>query len=622
MFVPPNFRLGYACICTELRKKGIFSSRTLRLATLESKGISYAQELATQNLKDLKSMLEWNKQHNISFMRLSSEIFPFATHEKFGYSLDFADNLLKDIGNYAKENNMRLTMHPAQFNVLSSPSEKVIKNTIKDLDHHCEILDKMGLDHNSVLIIHGGGVYGNKKESLNRLKQNFKLLSENTQKRLVLENCEISYTVEELLPISEELQIPLVLDFHHDDLKNSSQPISFFFERVFKVWNDRGIKPKIHVSNSIPNLPTNASMTQKRKHSDYIYFFHEELLKIKFPIDVMLECKMKEQSILQFQQIETQKTSQSQIIEIKSNEIKQEIETQKTSQPQIVEIELNEKEVVMIQKHVRGYLVRKNMLIPDSCYQTKVWRQCKDWYKNGKSNECEKYQINTIEKIINNKLKNKKDISKKDISKKDNIQQLFNKSIYKNWIKLLPINKTIKLEDYNRKEYFTHVADIKLDNDIFTSGKNIGNKKRNTVIKFEPQIPNNELNEKTSEWLYLLVVNGYIVKIGGTRTGLKNRITSYLCGHHIKERGKSGDCSKTNAFIYNTFEFYLNLGCDIKMYGYKLPKTEFNVEIFTNKVKVIAQTYHAYESTFLEDYNKNYNHYPILSENCDPSYKF
>lgn len=64
-----------------------------------------------------------------------------------------------------------------------------------------------------------------------------------------------------------------------------------------------------------------------------------------------------------------------------------------------------EKEVVMIQKHIRGYLVRKNMLIPDSCYQTKIWRQCKDWYKNGKSNECEKYQINMIEKIINKKLK-------------------------------------------------------------------------------------------------------------------------------------------------------------------------------------------------------------------------
>jgi hypothetical protein len=64
-----------------------------------------------------------------------------------------------------------------------------------------------------------------------------------------------------------------------------------------------------------------------------------------------------------------------------------------------------EKEVIIIQKYIRRFLVRKRILIPDSYYQTKIWRKCKYWYKNGKSNECEKYQINMIEKIINNKLK-------------------------------------------------------------------------------------------------------------------------------------------------------------------------------------------------------------------------
>jgi len=299
---PQNFRLGYACICTELRKQNVFSSRTLRLNTLKAKSNSIAKELATQNLKDLLTMLKWNKKNDIYFMRLSSEIFPFATHDEYGYSLDFADSLLKEIGLYAKKNNMRLTMHPAQFNVLSSPSEKVIQNTIKDLNHHCNILDRMELDHHSVMIIHGGGVYGNKEASLERLKQNFKRLSENTQKRLVLENCEMSYKVEDLLPISEELEIPIVLDFHHDDLNGSSEPISKYYDRIFAIWNKRGIKPKVHVSNSIPGLANDSPITIKRKHSDYIYFFHEELLKIKFPIDVMLECKMKEQSIFQLRE--------------------------------------------------------------------------------------------------------------------------------------------------------------------------------------------------------------------------------------------------------------------------------------------------------------------------------
>jgi hypothetical protein len=159
-----------------------------------------------------------------------------------------------------------------------------------------------------------------------------------------------------------------------------------------------------------------------------------------------------------------------------------------------------------------------------------------------------------------------------------------------------------------------------LDNEFFTTETKQGQKKRNTLIQFIPKISNEEFNKK-NEWLYLLIINGRIVKIGGTRTGLKGRVVSYLCGHHIEERGKSGDCSKTNGFIYNTFEFYLQLGCKIEMYGYKLPKTQITIEIFEKKTNITAQTYHAYESTFLEDYKKIYNEYPILSDNCDPDYK-
>jgi hypothetical protein len=42
--------------------------------------------------------------------------------------------------------------------------------------------------------------------------------------------------------------------------------------------------------------------------------------------------------------------------------------------------------------------------ITSSVYQTKEWRKSRTWYKNGKSNECEKYQINLIESIIKLKL--------------------------------------------------------------------------------------------------------------------------------------------------------------------------------------------------------------------------
>ena len=207
-----------------------------------------------------------------------------------------------------------------------------------------------------------------------------------------------------------------------------------------------------------------------------------------------------------------------------------------------------------------------------------------------------------------------------DISGLVNSNELYESSPIKKWIKLIPIDKTILLDDYNRKEYFVPVADIVLDCEVAFAGKNQGNKKRKTLIQFIPKI-SNEIFCKKTEWLYLLVINDRIVKIGGTRTGLKGRVASYLCGHHIEERGKSGDCSKTNGFIYNTFEFYLQLGCKIQMFGYELPKTEITIEIFGKETKITAQTFHAYESTFLEDYKKNYNDYPILSDNCDPDYK-
>ena len=203
-----------------------------------------------------------------------------------------------------------------------------------------------------------------------------------------------------------------------------------------------------------------------------------------------------------------------------------------------------------------------------------------------------------------------------DVSGVENVNEQYESSLTKKWIKLISLDKTIPFDSYNRKDYFVPVADIVLDSELSATGT----KKRNTLIQFIPKI-SNEAFKKKNEWLYLLIINGNIVKIGGTRTGLKGRVASYLCGHHIEERGKSGDCSKTNGFIYNTFAFYLQLGCKIEMYGYELPKTEITIDIFGKATKITAQTYHAYESTFLEDYKKNYKEYPILCDNCDPDYK-
>ena len=289
-----NYNLGYACINTLLRKKDVFMSRTCRLETMLRKGHDYVKDLSIKNLLDLKLILQYNIYNDIYLFRLSSEIFPFASHSDYGYDISYAKDILKEIGDYAKMNKIRLTFHPGQYNVLSSINETIIENTTRDLVLHAKILDLMGLDNNSVIVVHAGGVYNNKKEALYRIENNINNLPVSVKNRLVLENCEMCYCVEDLLPISKKLLIPIVVDFHHDEIYRSSEDIEFYLNEIFEIWDKRGIKPKVHISNSVPGINELDNKTKRRKHSDLIYRLHTGLLSIKRPVDVMVEAKGKE----------------------------------------------------------------------------------------------------------------------------------------------------------------------------------------------------------------------------------------------------------------------------------------------------------------------------------------
>jgi dimeric dUTPase (all-alpha-NTP-PPase superfamily) len=204
-----------------------------------------------------------------------------------------------------------------------------------------------------------------------------------------------------------------------------------------------------------------------------------------------------------------------------------------------------------------------------------------------------------------------------DVSGIDDVAECNSASVFKSWIKLVSIDASVLFDEYTRRSSFAHVASICMDNEIKAATLQ---KKRNTLIRFVAKISSVKFAEK-AEWLYIITINGRIVKLGGTRTGLKNRAASYLCGHHTRDRGKSGDCSKTNAFVYNTVLFYLSLGCHVEMYGYKLPIANHSIDIFGETENVSVQTYHVYESKFLEDIRTRYFAYPVLNDNCDPVYR-
>ena len=206
-----------------------------------------------------------------------------------------------------------------------------------------------------------------------------------------------------------------------------------------------------------------------------------------------------------------------------------------------------------------------------------------------------------------------------DISGRVDADTLRKASPYSYWLKPIDTDKTIALADYDLVDKFRQVAIVGVDDEMHATIPD--KKKRQTVIRFNPTIPVEEF-AKSAEWIYLFVINGRIVKIGGTRDGLKGRIGSYMCGHHVPQRGKSGDCSKTNGFIYNTFDFYLSIGCTIEMYGYEIPKVELVLpDVFGRTIRDGAQVFHIYESVALNSFHQKYGFNPILSENGDPKYR-
>ena len=79
-----------------------------------------------------------------------------------------------------------------------SAHQRAYEQTLKDLDYHATVFDLMKMGKDSVMVIHGGGVYKDKEGTLQRWCENYRKLSEKIKDRLVLENCEKSYSIIEV----------------------------------------------------------------------------------------------------------------------------------------------------------------------------------------------------------------------------------------------------------------------------------------------------------------------------------------------------------------------------------------------------------------------------------------
>ena len=295
-------QLGLCCMNTTLKKEKapVYCSRRIIMRIIDERGIDELKQRVIKNLQDLLKMIDWNEENGIKVFRLSSELFPHKTNPKvMDYDYDFAIDLLKQIGEKAMKYNHRLTFHPGQYNVLASNTKKTYHQTIKNLTYHNEVFELMGMGKESVMVIHGGGVYGEKEKTKLRWCENYRKLEKNLQDRLVLENCEKSYSIEDCLEMNKICGVPIVFDTHHFECYKLLHPNEIFkdpkeyIKDILDTWKQKNIKPKFHVSEQ--------GSGKIGHHSDYIEIIPQYLLEIPekygVEIDIMIEAKMKELSI-------------------------------------------------------------------------------------------------------------------------------------------------------------------------------------------------------------------------------------------------------------------------------------------------------------------------------------
>ena len=307
--------LGYACINTVLntlpKSRRVTTNRSMVKRTFKERGLPYASELALQNCKDLLTVLKWNHANGIHFFRLSSDLFPWSSEYNISDLPDYDDICLalQEAGDFVHDNGHRITTHPGPFNVLGSPKEDVVIKTIKELNTHSEIFDMMGLPDSpyAKINIHVGGTYGGDfAGTAERWCRNFFKLSVNCQNRLTVENDDKAsmWSTRHLYDyIHKVIHIPIVFDYHHHKFCTGGQTEQEALELAMSTWH--GVTPVVHYSQD-RSVEHNDPKIRPQAHSDSYWTAIETY---GHDIDVMLECKHKEQGLFKMRQLLEEKVS-------------------------------------------------------------------------------------------------------------------------------------------------------------------------------------------------------------------------------------------------------------------------------------------------------------------------
>jgi UV DNA damage endonuclease len=223
------------------------------------------------SLECVDLILDYLAEVEIDMYRLSSDLAPYATHPdmpQFHGMVAESDAELAAFGRKARALDIRLSFHPSQFVLLNSPDPALTTKSVWDLSSQAEMLDRMELGPEAVVVTHVGGVYDDRERSRARWIEGYDKCPEHVRRRLVLENDDIRFSAADVLWIHERCGVPLIFDYqHYWCLNPEGLELRSVLERFVRSWAE-GVRPKIHFSSPRTELrEVKRKVTEKERQA-------------------------------------------------------------------------------------------------------------------------------------------------------------------------------------------------------------------------------------------------------------------------------------------------------------------------------------------------------------------
>ena len=273
-----------------------------------------------RSLELLEGVFEHLEANAIRMYRLSSATVPYGTHPDLP-ALDYRRQIeacsaeLAVLGARARAACLRLSTHPGQYTVLSTPDPELARKSSLDLEQDALLLDAMGMGPEAVVVVHAGGAYGDARAALDRWARAYEALSEGARRRVVVEHDERVFSLDDVLVLHRRTGVRVVFDLHHHRLNRGARPpedVAGGLADAYATWPE-GVRPKAHLSSPRTELRTvRRRRPGSRKaeetlvpplleqHADFVspWELAALLRAAPGPLDVMLEAKAKDLALL------------------------------------------------------------------------------------------------------------------------------------------------------------------------------------------------------------------------------------------------------------------------------------------------------------------------------------